>query len=74
MPVNYDKSIFPIYLISLESGQIQKTFRGHSNVISYLEFSPDGRRLASASNDMTGRIFDVTTGQTLHVSGGRFMP
>ena len=39
--------------------------KGHSGSIMSLAFSPDGRRIASASYDGTVKIFDSATGQEL---------
>jgi WD40 repeat protein len=38
------------------------TLRGHQADVSSVSFSPDGRRLASASDDGTARIWDPATG------------
>jgi WD40 repeat protein len=38
-------------------------FKGHMGEVNGLSFSPDGRRLASASQDQTIRLWDVATGQ-----------
>jgi WD40 repeat protein len=41
------------------------TLRGHTGEITSLEFSADGRRLASASRDGHARLWDVDTGAEL---------
>jgi WD40 repeat protein len=43
---------------------------GHKNTIGSVDFSPDGRRLASGSDDQTARIWDATTGSSLAVLHG----
>src|SRR5262249_46597310 len=41
------------------------TFRGHSELVRSVVFSPDGKRLASASDDPTVKVWDAATGQEL---------
>jgi WD40 repeat protein/DNA-binding SARP family transcriptional activator len=41
--------------------------RGHSNALEMVRFSPDGRRLYSASKDETVREWDVVTGACLRI-------
>ena len=36
---------------------------GHTDRVRYVSFSPDGNRIASASNDMTVRLYEVATGE-----------
>jgi WD40 repeat protein len=38
-------------------------FTGHTSFITSVAFSPEGPRIASASDDSTIRAWDVTTGQ-----------
>jgi WD40 repeat protein len=61
---------YPIYLISLLSGRIRRVLTGHEKNGNMVAFSPDGRRLVSGANDGTARIWDVSTGECLHVLKG----
>jgi eukaryotic-like serine/threonine-protein kinase len=51
------------------AGRAERTLHGHTGPTEGVTFSPDGRRLVSASWDETIKIWDVTTGEeilTLH--------
>ncbi|MBI3467783.1 MAG: protein kinase [Planctomycetes bacterium] len=39
--------------------------RGHASRVNDLAFSPDGKRLASASHDKTVKVWDISTGQEI---------
>ena len=41
------------------------TFKGHSDAIASIAFSPDGKRLASGSKDKTIKLWDTVTGKEL---------
>jgi WD40 repeat protein len=43
----------------------QRTFRGHTNTVNTVAFSPDGKRIASGSSDHSVRIWNAATGQEL---------
>lgn len=46
------------------------SFIGHTDDINAIEFSPDGKTIASASNDKTIQIWDVMTGKSLKILNG----
>ena len=46
------------------------TLRGHSEPLTAIAVSRDGRRVATASADATARIWDAATGKTLAVLAG----
>ena len=45
--------------------ELATVFRGHHDTIIDVDFSPDNRRMVTASTDMTIRLWDVQTGREL---------
>jgi WD40 repeat protein len=54
-----------IKILDADTGNEIKTFIGHSKMVMQLAFSPDGKSLASLSEDDTAKIWDVQTGKEL---------
>jgi WD40 repeat protein len=52
------------------TGQLVRTFEGHTSDIQAVAFSPDGSQVLSGSDDNTLRLWDRTTGQLVHILEG----
>lgn len=50
---------------AVQASRIELTLSGHTNSVISASFSPDGKKLATASADKSARIWDATTGQVL---------
>jgi serine/threonine protein kinase/WD40 repeat protein len=58
-----------IYVCTCPGGKVQGVLRGHEHVIIGIEFHPSGRLLASTSHDDTTRLWRLTGGEELILSG-----
>ena len=58
-------------LTSLTSLQAPpRELKGHTNRVIAISISPDGKHLATASDDTTARLWDIATGQTIRTFTG----
>ena len=55
----------PFASLKSESGKLLTQIEDHADWIFDIAFSPDGKRLASASRDKTSKVFDVDKKESL---------
>jgi WD40 repeat protein len=64
-----------IYIIALPDGRITKVIpAAHTSTVRRLEFSPDGKSLASCGDDAQARLWNVQTGDCERVFRGHKSP
>jgi Tol biopolymer transport system component len=69
--LNPPSTPFPTLAPSLISKQLSATLKGHTGQVWSVAWSPDGKLLASGSEDRTVVVWDVATGKSLATLNGR---
>ncbi|WP_143727734.1 nSTAND1 domain-containing NTPase [Moorena bouillonii] len=58
------------FLAALDKVRERNRLQGHTDIVTDIAFSPDGKQILSGSFDNTVRLWDTETGQTLHTLEG----
>ncbi len=56
-----------IYLWDIQSTQCIKVLKGHEDDVRCVQFSDDGKKIVSGSNDKTVRVWDLSSGKVMKV-------
>jgi tetratricopeptide (TPR) repeat protein len=59
-----------VELLDVATGRLLQTLVGHTADVVWITFSPDGRRIATASYDQTVKIWDTATGREVFTLRG----
>jgi WD40 repeat protein len=59
-------NIGTVQIVEVKSGKTVATLTGVLHMAHFLTYSADGRRLAAAYWDGTVKVWDITSGKTLH--------
>ena len=54
-----------LHIWEVDNGRKIETLAGHDDGVFRVNYSPDGRRLASAGWDNVAKVWDVATGEEL---------
>lgn len=55
--------------LALSNTRLDAVVQGHTSIVWFADFSPDGKMIVTASEDYSARIADAATGTTLHLLG-----
>ena len=59
-----------LLLIDPHTASTRRTMNGHTRGITCIVYCPELSRVITASRDKTARVWDVATGECVHVLGG----
>ncbi|MBL8798857.1 MAG: WD40 repeat domain-containing protein, partial [Planctomycetia bacterium] len=70
IPPGRGKNGIIIYVVSMQTGMLLKTLKGHENMVTSLAYNKTGSHLASSSADKTINLWDMRTGRAVVVLKG----
>lgn len=60
-----------IRIWNLDDGSVTREWQAHGDVVTALDFSPDGQKLLSVSQDRSAKYWDLATGELLYTLSQR---
>jgi len=66
LTINQDKKPGVVEVWDASSGERLHRLEGHTDAVTQVGFTTDGKRLVSASGDGTARVWDLQTGKVIH--------
>lgn len=59
-----------VQILDVATGNQRYTYRGHTDTVSSVSWSPDGKHIASGSWDKTVQVWDAVTGTLVYTYSG----
>jgi len=66
---SWDKTV---KLWDIKTGEVIRTFKGHTDRVNSVAVTPDGKYIVSGSSDKTIKLWDIETGEVIRRNRSKF--